>query len=111
MAHTDREERAARNEALFREVNDRIGELNEAFAQFTDVYEIACECSNIECIAVLTIGRTEYLVARQSPQDGSALDRAGDRGVDVGRIGFRDGVDDRAVIRVPDFDLRRRTGR
>lgn len=68
MAHSDREERAARNEALFREVNDRIGELNEAFAQFTDVYEIACECSNIECIAVLTIGRTEYLVARQSPR-------------------------------------------
>jgi hypothetical protein len=67
MADTDREERAARNESLFREVNDRISDLNEAFAEITHVFEIACECSSIKCIETIMIGREEYRAVRQHP--------------------------------------------
>ena len=67
MADTHREERAARNQSLFREVNERISDLNEAFAEITDVFEIACECSNIKCIETITIGREEYRAARLDP--------------------------------------------
>ena len=68
MADTDRQGRAARNQALFREVNDRISELNESFGEIKEVYEIACECSNIECIALVTISPEEYLSVRASPR-------------------------------------------
>lgn len=68
MTDNDREVRAARNESIFRKVNERISVVNKAFAEITDVYEIACECSNITCISAITIGPDEYLAVRQSPR-------------------------------------------
>ena len=39
----EREVRAARNQSLFRAVNENIRTLNEAFAQITETFAIACE--------------------------------------------------------------------
>ena len=45
MADTHREERAARNQAFFREVNERISDLNEAFAEITDGQRMAYQAA------------------------------------------------------------------
>ena len=49
------QERLARNQALFREVNERVGELAE-----TDATEFVCECSSTECIGTLELTLSAY---------------------------------------------------
>lgn len=54
--------RAAKNEALFREVNERIVELTDTFE--AEGLEVICECSNAECGETLQISITEYPLIR-----------------------------------------------
>lgn len=54
--------RAAKNEALFREVNERILELTDTFD--AEGLEVLCECSNAECGETLQITITEYPLIR-----------------------------------------------
>ena len=61
----DRPRRIALNEALFREVNERIAELNETFAGET--LEVLCECADRDCTAVLRMTLAEYEAVRASP--------------------------------------------
>ena len=42
----DREARAATNHALFREVNERVKEVNEGFSLVIPMGEWVCECAN-----------------------------------------------------------------
>jgi hypothetical protein len=42
----ERERRIGRNEAVFREANGRIQELNQIFATFTDELVLVCECGD-----------------------------------------------------------------
>ena len=55
----DRELRAARNQALFRAVNEKLRELNEAFSDVSETYAIACECANVSCVETLQVGSQE----------------------------------------------------
>src|ERR671935_3278909 len=66
----DRNARLARNEAIFREVNERIEELAKSgdFGEF-DPLEILCECGNAECSEPLRISVAEYERVRQEPTD------------------------------------------
>jgi hypothetical protein len=41
----ERERRIGLNEAVFREANERIREVNETFATLTDELMFVCECS------------------------------------------------------------------
>ena len=50
--------RAAKNEALFREVNERIVELTETFE--AEGLEIICECSDTGCGDTFRVTTTEY---------------------------------------------------
>jgi hypothetical protein len=63
----EREVRAARNESLFRSVNKRLVELNEAFASVTGTFTIACECADASCVAMLEIEPAEYSAVRAEP--------------------------------------------
>jgi hypothetical protein len=59
------EERAGRNEALFREVNENIVKLDESLS--TDDSEplpVVCECARADCTTTLEIGRDEYVRVR-----------------------------------------------
>ena len=56
----EREVRAARNEALFRAVNDRIRQLHEKFAELTDTFLISCECADPGCVEMLPIVERAY---------------------------------------------------
>ena len=60
--------RAAKNEGLFREVNERIVELEENFGRRPDEpTEFVCECSIVECIERVPITLREYQEVRAEP--------------------------------------------
>ena len=60
---TTHAERQGRNESLFREVNERIAELNQTF-QIEGRSEFLCECSREECREPVSISLDEYEAVR-----------------------------------------------
>jgi hypothetical protein len=56
----ERLRRIGHNEALFREVNERIESLNESFAAITERMSIVCECASIGCMELLSITVEDY---------------------------------------------------
>ena len=65
-------ERLARNQAIFREVNERIGylaEVNERIGYVAEdaTSEFVCECSNTECISTIELTVAEYERVRSNP--------------------------------------------
>ncbi|HEY2354936.1 MAG TPA: hypothetical protein VGH79_08590 [Gaiellaceae bacterium] len=64
-----REERLARNETLFREVNERIeAAVGRADREDAHVYEFLCECSNADCTLLLPMKIVEYEAVRSDPR-------------------------------------------
>ena len=61
-----RQERLARNEALFRDVNERVREIAALHGDDDHVYEFYCECSNVDCTFQLKATLTEYEGVRAS---------------------------------------------
>jgi hypothetical protein len=57
-----RRQRAAKNQSLFREVNERIGELSQAAMVTTFI----CECANEACDEALSLTAEEYERIRSS---------------------------------------------
>jgi hypothetical protein len=60
----ERQQRIGRNEAIFREVNERLTDLNETLAAFTDTMQIVCECGDGECIDQISLSPQEYEALR-----------------------------------------------
>jgi len=63
----DRTERVARNQALYREVNERIEDLNESFGGITGAFLIVCECSDPLCTEQIALSRQAYERTRAHP--------------------------------------------
>jgi hypothetical protein len=57
-----RADRAARNEALFRRVNERLEELTEGL--HTDEAQFVCECASIDCAERIELPLREYEAVR-----------------------------------------------
>jgi hypothetical protein len=71
MASRDRarRERFARNEALFREVNERIRLLaSEWSSDDDDVIEFTCECANQACAERISATVADYEFVRSDPR-------------------------------------------
>lgn len=64
----EREVRAARNQALFRVVNEKLKDINAAFEDVVGSHAIACECADLQCIDTLEIARREYEEIRANPR-------------------------------------------
>lgn len=64
----EREVRAARNESLFRAVNEQIKGLTDAFAVVAGSFAIACECADTSCIETLELSPEEYEAIRAEPR-------------------------------------------
>ena len=61
-----REKRLAENEALFREVNERVSTLSDRLGP--DVpYEYLCECANADCTFRIALSSGEYEGIRADP--------------------------------------------
>ena len=55
-----REERLAKNEVLFRSVNEAIKQQALRFGGLDDEYQFVCECSAAECVERLTLTLRQY---------------------------------------------------
>ena len=55
------------NEALFREVNERIRELSDSFGGSDETYDLLCECSDAGCTERVLVTRREYEEVRSDP--------------------------------------------
>ena len=55
-----REERLARNEAFFRDINERIREAVGTQGADGHVYEFICECSDPACVERVSMTTAEY---------------------------------------------------
>jgi hypothetical protein len=64
---SDRHVRAAKNESMFREINERVAELNEAFEEILPVSEWICECADQACIEPIPMSFEAYEAMRQNP--------------------------------------------
>jgi hypothetical protein len=64
----EREARAARNQSLFRAVNERLEDLNHAFESVSDTFTIACECADTTCVEMVQIKSEEYEAVRAEPR-------------------------------------------
>ena len=67
-SHEEREVRAARNQSLFRAVNEKVRDLNEAMSALTHTFTISCECADRNCIGQLDIDPDDYLAVRSEPR-------------------------------------------
>ena len=66
-----RDRRLAQNEILFRQINERLaGGYDDSLPP---VLELVCECSDRECLKVLSIETAEYEWLRQNPRHFAVL--------------------------------------
>ena len=63
----ERQARAARNETLFRTLNEKLTDLNEALASVSQTLVIACECAEMTCVAMVDISPADYNEVRSDP--------------------------------------------
>jgi hypothetical protein len=61
-----RQQRVAKNEALFRRVNERIEEINEALTGDSES-DFLCECGNDDCTTPVGLTLSEYEEVRSNP--------------------------------------------
>jgi 5-bromo-4-chloroindolyl phosphate hydrolysis protein len=64
---TDREERLALNEAMFREVNERVEERLGAVLGEQDLLAVLCECADVGCNQRIQLSREAYERVRSDP--------------------------------------------
>lgn len=64
-----REERLAGNEALFREVNERVAEVATQFIDetATETVDFTCECGRADCAEPISMTLVEYEAIRAEP--------------------------------------------
>jgi hypothetical protein len=56
----DRRDRIARNEAIFREVNERVREVSKRASRADERVEFLCECGHENCTESLVLTPAEY---------------------------------------------------
>jgi hypothetical protein len=60
----DRGARAARNQSLFREINERVKELNDGFSMVLPIGEWICECADDTCVERIELSADAYETVR-----------------------------------------------
>ncbi len=64
----DRPARGARNQALFREVNERIEQISEDQGIPTsELWDLLCECADTDCTENIAVTHDEYEAVRRVP--------------------------------------------
>ena len=56
----NREERIGMNEAVFRDVNERIEDVATAFSLTTEPLDLICECGDAACVERISLSREAY---------------------------------------------------
>jgi hypothetical protein len=63
-----REERIGMNEAVFRDVNERIQDVANSFEMTSEPLDLICECGDASCVERISLSRGEYEQMRSDPQ-------------------------------------------
>jgi hypothetical protein len=63
----ERERRLGLNEAVFREVNERIEDAAESFGVEDQPLSLVCECGDPTCVAQISMTRSAYEELRTDP--------------------------------------------
>lgn len=63
-----RGERVSRNEALFRQVNERLKEIGASFSLVSESVDFVCECGSASCAAPIRMTLEEYERVRSEPE-------------------------------------------
>lgn len=63
----ERARRVGQNEALFRQVNERIEQVNRDFAALTSRIDVVCECGDGGCAERIVLSVDEYERVRRDP--------------------------------------------
>jgi hypothetical protein len=74
--------RAAKNEALFREVNERIEAVSRNVCRDDPTMEFLCECDDPDCHEPVNVTRSEYESVRAGPTHFVVLPGHEDGGVE-----------------------------
>jgi hypothetical protein len=90
--------RAGRNQALYREVNERVREMNEAFDASLPTGEWICECANEECFETIDDWRVDLRVRQRGVLRDDRDDARGVRGGAGGGTRFFVKPDDAHVV-------------
>jgi hypothetical protein len=90
----ERARRVGHNEALFRQVNERIEDLSEAFATPSETFAVVCECGDLGCTDHIDVPPAVYERTRQNPT--RFVVKAGHEVRDVERVVEAD--DDNCVV-------------
>jgi len=93
----EREKRLALNEALFREINERL-ESRVPSSDGDDVLSILCECANAECTERISVTSDEYAAVRADSRQFVLV--PGHENVDIEEV----------VTRNDRFEIVRKTG-
>jgi hypothetical protein len=64
----EREERVGRNEALFRQVNERLKEIGDSFSLVTESADFVCECGTASCAEPIRLTLDAYERIRSDPE-------------------------------------------
>jgi|SRR5215204_3164976 len=67
MAMDERERRLGLNEAVFREVNERVEEIHQTLGSADGTLDIICECGALTCTERLSVPIAEYERVRSDP--------------------------------------------
>jgi hypothetical protein len=68
----EREIRAARNQAMFRTINERLTR-DDPLAELTGSHVISCECADAGCVQTLAISAGDYEQVRREPRHFAVL--------------------------------------
>lgn len=63
----NRAERIGMNEAVFRDVNERIQEVADQFQLTAEPLDLICECGDASCVQRVSLTRAEYEALREDP--------------------------------------------
>jgi hypothetical protein len=64
---TDLAARGARTQSLFRDVNERVREINHAFSDALPLGDWICECADDTCTERVLVSAEQYEVVRANP--------------------------------------------
>lgn len=84
MTVDERTRKIARNQAMYREANERIQDLNEAFGTFSGEFLVVCECPEQLCTQQIPVSPKAYEGIRADPAQ--FIVRPGHQAIDVEEI-------------------------
>ena|SRR5712691_3167374 len=66
VSSDERASRAASNQSFFREINERVKDLNEGFSLVLPLGDWVCECADQLCATRIELSADEYEAVRQN---------------------------------------------